>query len=114
MTPPVPVWFGDLNVGDITVAGDGPLAFSYSQKWLATAGAFPLSVTMPLRSGSFDTEIISPWLANLLPEERQLAVLTRTLGLDRADTLALLTEIGGDTAGALSFGVPSERSQWSY
>lgn len=114
MTQPVPVWFGDLNVGDITVAGDGSLAFSYSEKWLATNGAFPLSRTMPLRSAPFDSETISPWLANLLPEERQLAVLTRSFGLDRADTLALLTEIGGDTAGALSFAVPSARFEWAY
>lgn len=114
MTPPVPVWFGDLNVGDITVAAEGSLAFGYSEKWLATRGAFALSRTMPLRAAPFDSEIISPWLANLLPEERQLAVLTRTLGLDRADTLALLNEIGGDTAGALSFGVRSARSEWAY
>lgn len=75
-----------------------------------TLGAFPLSRTMPLRTGSFDSETISPWLANLLPEERQLAILTRSFGLDRADTLALLREIGGDTAGALSFGAPSQRA----
>lgn len=58
--------------------------------------------------------MISPWLANLLPEEEQLSILTRSLGFDRADTLAVLNEIGGDTAGALSFGVPSERAAWTY
>ncbi|WP_262423518.1 HipA N-terminal domain-containing protein [Brevundimonas denitrificans] len=105
MTQGVPVWFGDLNVGDVTVGEEGSLAFSYSERWLATRGAFALSQTMPLRATPFNSETISPWLANLLPEERQLAILTRTLGLDRADTLALLNEIGGDTAGALSFGV---------
>ena len=53
-------------------------------------------------------------LANLLPEEEQLAVLTRSLGLDRNDTLAVLSAIGGDTAGALSFGVASNRPDWRY
>lgn len=67
-------------------------------------GAFALSEILPLRSEPFESDIISPWLANLLPEERQLAILTHSLGLDRADTLALLEAIGGDTAGALSFG----------
>lgn len=114
MTQAVPIWFGELNVGAVTVEEDGVLVFGYSERWLATRGAFSLSETMPLRQAPFDSEIISPWLANLLPEERQLAVLTRSLGLDRADTLALLNEIGGDTAGALSFGVPSERSRWAY
>jgi serine/threonine-protein kinase HipA len=114
VTQQVPVWFDDLHLGDVTVEEEGSLAFAYSEKWLATRGAFAMSKTMPLRDGRFASEIISPWLANLLPEERQLAVLTRSLGLDRADTLALLNEIGGDTAGALSFGLPSERARWAY
>lgn len=114
MTGTVPVWFGDLKVGEVTVEEEGALHFTYAEKWLATRGAFALSLTMPLGAGPFGSQVISPWLTNLLPEERQLAVLTRTLGLDRADTLALLNEIGGDTAGALSFGVPSRKSEWAY
>jgi len=54
------------------------------------------------------------WLANLLPEEEQLQVLTRSLGLDQADVLAVLKEIGGDTAGALSFGEAAYPSRWAY
>ena len=77
-------------------------------------GVFPLSVTMPLRTEPYPSEVISPWLANLLPEEEQLQVLTRSLGLDQADVLAVLSEIGGDTAGALSFGEPTDRSSWAY
>jgi serine/threonine-protein kinase HipA len=34
--------------------------------------------------------------------------------LDQADVLAVLKEIGGDTAGALSFGEPADRSRWAY
>lgn len=114
MTETVPVWFGDLQVGAVSVDENGALGFTYSDRWLATRGAFPLSRTMPLRAGAFESETVSPWLANLLPEERQLAILTRAFGLDRADTLALLKEIGGDTAGALSFGTPSARGDWAY
>lgn len=114
MTQTVPVWFGELHLGDVNVAADGALGFDYSDGWRETRGAFPLSVTMPLHAGPFHSDAISPWLANLLPEERQLAVLTRAFGLDRADTLALLNAIGGDTAGALSFGAPSKRAQWDY
>lgn len=110
----VPVWFGDLHLGDVAVAGDGSLTFSYTAKWLATSGAFSLSLTMPLSVAPYPSEVVSPWLANLLPEEDQLNVLTRSLGLDRADTLAMLTAIGGDTAGALSFGSPTDRSEWAY
>jgi serine/threonine-protein kinase HipA len=110
----VPVWFDALQVGDVTVAETGALGFSYSEAWLATDGAFPLSLTLPLDTTAYPSEVISPWLANLLPEEDQLNILTRSLGLDRADTLAVLNAIGGDTAGALSFGVPSERAAWAF
>jgi serine/threonine-protein kinase HipA len=110
----VPVWFEELHIGDVSVAGDGALEFAYTKAWLATRGAFPLSVTLPLEKRVYASDLISPWLAGLLPEEEQLTVLTRSLGLDRSDTLAVLGEIGGDTAGALSFGVPSRRSEWTY
>lgn len=114
MTASVPIWFDALQVGHIDVAADGALSLRYAERWLQSNGAFPLSVAMPLRAGPYPSEVISPWLANLLPEEEQLQVLTRSLGLDQADVLAVLKEIGGDTAGALSFGEPADRSRWSY
>ena len=87
MTASVPIWFDDLAVGQVDVAADGSLSLRYADRWLQTAGAFPLSVTMPLRAEPYPSDIISPWLANLLPEEEQLQVLTRSLGLDQATQL---------------------------
>lgn len=114
MTASVSIWFDALQVGQIEVATDGALSLRYAERWLQTSGAFPLSVTMPLRAEPYPSEVISPWLANLLPEEEQLQILTRSLGLDQADVLAVLQEIGGDTAGALSFGEAVDRARWSY
>jgi serine/threonine-protein kinase HipA len=110
----VPIWFDTFHVGDIDIGDDGGLSFAYTQTWLATKSAFALSVTLPLGAEKFTDQTFSPWLANLLPEEEQLSVLARSLGLDRADTLAVLKEIGGDTAGALSFGTKSDRTEWAY
>ena len=110
----VTVWFDGFQVGEVSVAKSGALSFSYCEEWLSTEGAFALSLTIPLDAAAYPSEVISPWLANLLPEEDQLSILTRSLGLDRSDTLAVLGAIGGDTAGALSFGVPSTRSEWTY
>lgn len=100
----VPVWFYSFPVGLISVAKDGSLSFRYDTDWIDTHNAFPLSQTMPKGAGTFETNVISPWIANLLPEEDQLRILTRSLGVDQSDSLAILAEIGGDTAGALSFG----------
>ena len=110
----MPVWFDALHVADVEVASDGALSLRYADRWRQTTGAFPLSVTMPLRAAPYTSEITSPWLANLLPEEEQLRSLTRSLGLDQADALAMLERIGGDTAGALSFGLASDRSRWAH
>jgi serine/threonine-protein kinase HipA len=110
----VTVWFDGFQVGEVSVAKSGALSFSYCEAWLVTEGALPLSLTLPLTLEAYPSEVISPWLANLLPEEGQLSILTRSLGLDRSDTLAVLGAVGGDTAGALSFGVPSNRSEWTY
>ncbi|MDO5643453.1 MAG: HipA domain-containing protein [Paracoccus sp. (in: a-proteobacteria)] len=114
MSATVPVWFDRFEVGQIDVAADGALPLRYDERWRSTPGAFPISVTMPLRAEPYGTDTVSPWLANLLPEEAQLHVLTRSLGLDQGDTLAILKQIGGDTAGALSFGEPSDPDRWSY
>jgi len=114
VTASVPIWFDGLAVGQVDVAADGSLSLRYAERWLQTAGAFPLSVTMPLRAEPYPSDVISPWLANLLPEEEQLQILTRSLGIDQADVLAVLSEIGGDTAGALSFGAATDRALWTY
>ncbi|WP_101339546.1 type II toxin-antitoxin system HipA family toxin [Cereibacter azotoformans] len=114
MTRRVPVWFDKLHLADIEVAADGALSLRYAERWCLTDGAFPLSVTMPLRAEPYPSEVVAPWLANLLPEEEPLRILTRSLGLDQADVLALLEQIGGDTAGALSFGTPTDRARWAW
>ena len=114
MIESLPVWFDDLQIGNVMVSEDGAPGFAYTENWLATDGAFPISVTLPLDDRVYPSEVTSPWLANLLPEEDQLTILTRSLGLDRSDTIAILEEIGGDTAGALSFGAPCDRTLWTY
>ncbi len=110
----IAVYYDRFVVGRITIGDLQQPVFEYHPRWLATNGHFPLSVTLPLESGVFDNRIITPWLANLLPEEQQLTAMSRALGLSMSDALAILREIGGDTAGAISIGEPSNREAWSY
>ena len=114
MSKIVPVWFDVLHVGDVIADEDGTLGFTYTEAWLKTRNAFPLSLRLPLKATAYPHEVILPWLVNLLPEGEQFSLLARSLGLNRTDALAILNEIGGDTAGALSFGVPSDRAVWTY
>ncbi len=109
----LPVYFEQRLVGIIHVDKSGP-SFTYAPGWIGLRGAFPISLTMPLKSEHFTADIFLPWAANLLPESEQLRTLGQLLGMARSDVIGLLSAIGGDTAGALSFGQPGRASsvQW--
>jgi serine/threonine-protein kinase HipA len=109
----LPVYFEQRLVGTIHVDRSGP-SFTYASGWIGLRGAFPISLTMPLKSEYFTAETFLPWAANLLPESEQLRTLGQLLGMARSDVIGLLSAIGGDTAGALSFGQAGRASsvQW--
>src|SRR3977135_4618466 len=99
------VFFEQRLVGTINVDKSGP-GFTYDPAWIGLRGAFPISITMPLRSERIASDTFLPWAANLLPENEQLRTLGQLLGMARGDVVGLLSAIGGDTAGALSIGQP--------
>jgi serine/threonine-protein kinase HipA len=101
----LPVFYETRRVGTIETHEDGP-SFVYEPEWLRTRGAFPLSILMPLSPRRTSPQIFEPWAANLLPEASQLRTVARMLGAAPEDTIAILAEIGRDTAGALSIGKP--------
>jgi serine/threonine-protein kinase HipA len=103
------VYFEQRLVGFIKVDGKGP-AFIYDRTWVGTRGAFPISTTMPLGPEPFGAAIFLPWAANLLPESEQLRAVGQFLGMSPNDVVGLLSEIGRDTAGALSIGKPGGTS----
>ena len=109
----LPVYFEQRRVGTIDVDKSGP-GFTYDPNWVALRGAFPISLTMPLRSDRIAPETFLPWAANLLPESEQLRTLGQILGMARSDVIGLLSAIGRDTAGALSIGEPGRTAsvQW--
>jgi serine/threonine-protein kinase HipA len=109
----LPVYFEQRTVGAIDVDKNGP-GFSYDPDWVVLRGAFPISITMPLKSERIASDIFLPWAANLLPESEQLRTLGQILGMARSDVIGLLSAIGGDTAGALSIGQPGRTAtvQW--
>ena len=99
----LPVFYETRRVGTVETREDGP-AFVYDPAWLALRGAFPLSFLIPLSTRPSPPRVFAPWAANLLPEAAQLRAVGRSLGAAPEDTIAILAEIGRDTAGALSIG----------
>jgi serine/threonine-protein kinase HipA len=108
------VYFEQRRVGTIDVDKTGP-GFTYDPNWVALRGAFPISLTMPLRSERIAPDTFLPWAANLLPESEQLRTLGQILGMAHSDVIGLLSAIGRDTAGALSIGEPGRTAsvQWT-
>src|ERR1700704_2815456 len=107
------VFFEQRLVGTIDIDKGGP-GFTYDPGWIGLRGAFPISITMPLKSERIASDTFLPWAANLLPESEQLRTLGQLLGMARSDVIGLLSTIGGDTAGALSIGQPGRTAsvQW--
>src|ERR1700719_639469 len=103
----LPVYFEQRHVGTIDVDRHGP-AFTYDPKWIALRGAFPVSLTMPLRSERIPPETFLPWAANLLPESEQLRTLGQLLGMARSDVIGLLSAIGGVQPGGPSLNPPGK------
>jgi serine/threonine-protein kinase HipA len=109
----LPVYFEQRLVGRIDVDKNGP-GFTYDHDWVALRGSFPISLTMPLKTDRIASDVFLPWAANLLPESEQLRTLGQLFGLSPSDVIGLLSQIGGDTAGALSIGQPGRTAtvQW--
>jgi serine/threonine-protein kinase HipA len=109
----LPVYFEQRPVGTIDIDKNGP-GFTYDPRWIGLRGAFPISITMPLKPERIASDTFLPWAANLLPESEQLRTLGQFLGMSRGDVIGLLSTIGGDTAGALSIVQPGRTAsvQW--
>ena len=101
----LPVFYEARRVGTIEAHADGP-SFVYDAEWIRTRGTFPISLLMPLSARRVEPHVFLPWAANLLPEGSQLRAVGMKLGAAPEDVIGILSEIGRDTAGALSIGKP--------
>src|SRR5690606_25027201 len=93
------IFYETLPVAQLTFSGEWRM--EYDPAWEGRRSAFPVSLTMPLRSGPVSADRLLPWLANLLPETH-LAEIGQRLKVSPQDVVGLLGHIGRDTAGALS------------
>ena len=80
----------------------GRLFFAYDRAWLDSGQFIPLSVTMPRQVEEFPDEVTRPFFDNLLPEGDIRTAIAKLKRVSERNTFALLEEIGGDCAGAIS------------
>lgn len=78
--------------------------FTYTDAWLGTRGAFPLSQSLPLRPGPLSGAPVVNFLWGLLPDnERTLDTWGRQFQVSARNPAALLAHVGEDCAGAVQF-----------
>lgn len=89
--------------GALTATPAGGLRFAYDPAWLAAAGAYALSLSMPLATGEYGEDVAGPWFDGLLPDNMPVrALLAGRFQLDAGDDYGLLAALGRECPGAVS------------
>lgn len=111
------VYLYEHLVGNLIQDDGGQMAFRYAKSWLDTSGATPLSQSLPLRAERFARKECRGFFAGILPEESKREIIARNLGISARNDFAMLEQIGGECAGAVSFipaGEALPESNYSY
>jgi len=88
------------RVGLLTEA-DRTVTFQYDENWLGSAGAVPVSLTLPLQEEPYITSGLHPFFENLLPEGWLLEIATSKLKISKDDAFGLLVATCADCIGAV-------------
>ncbi len=76
--------------------------FRYDPSYLLNKEAEPVSLTLPLRAKSFDSNILFPFFDGLIPEGWLLDIAERNWKLNTRDRMGLLLACCKDCIGAIS------------
>ena len=104
-------------VGHLIQDNGGQMIFQYAERWLETPGASPLSQSLPLRKKRFSRNECRGYFGGILPEESKREIIARNLGISARNDYAMLEQIGGECAGAVTFvptGEPLPESDYRY
>lgn len=81
--------------------------FSYSPEYVSSAGAMPVSLSLPLQHEPYEDKRLFPFFDGLIPEGWLLDLAEKTWKLDPRDRMGLLLACCHDCIGAVSV-VPAE------
>jgi len=90
-------------VGQLIQDENGQLAFYYTESWLNNAKAVPLSHSLLLRKEKFSRNECRGFFAGILPDESKREIIAKNLGISAKNDFAMLEQIGGECAGAVTF-----------
>ena len=111
------VYLLDDLVGYLIQDDAGQVIFEYAGSWLNKPGAVPLSHSLPLRPKRFRSKECRGYFAGILPEQAKREIIARNLGISARNDYAMLEQIGGECAGAVTFmpaGQPLPERDYEY
>lgn len=76
--------------------------FFYDPEYLLSEGAEPVSLTLPLQTAPFDSNVLFPFFDGLIPEGWLLDIAERNWKLNARDRMGLLMTCCKDCIGAIS------------
>ncbi len=107
MTHQLAVWLFTTPIGTLALI-NGRLSFMYMPEWLQTPNAMALSCSLPLQTEPFDDHVTRPFFAGLLPEGKMRQLIAQQLHVSGQNDFALLDQIGGECAGAVTLLEPGQ------
>jgi serine/threonine-protein kinase HipA len=96
-------------VGQLIQDDHGQMTFCYAENWLNDPNAVSLSHSLPLRKEQFSRDECRGFFAGLLPDESKRKIIAKNLGISASNDFAMLEQIGGECAGAVTFVPEGER-----
>jgi len=97
------VYLHEDLVGHLVQDDGGQMLFGYTEHWLNKPGATPLSQSLPLRKERFKGNECRAFFAGILPEDSKREIIARNLRISARNDYAMLEQIGGECAGAVTF-----------
>lgn len=101
MSKELKVYLSDDYVGVLTQEITGRLTFKYDQGYL-DSNSPSISLSLPKEEKEFKDHRVKSFFSSLLPDDLLREKLAKYLGVSNKNPFALLREVGGECAGALS------------
>ncbi|HRN51871.1 MAG TPA: type II toxin-antitoxin system HipA family toxin [Gemmatimonadaceae bacterium] len=97
----------NTHVADLHAQENARIELRYTDAWLKSREAIPISLSMPLSTAVHESKVVTAFLWGLLPDNTEtLRHYGTVFGVSPRNPVALLTHMGEDCAGALQFVSP--------
>lgn len=97
------VYIHQQMAGHLIQDDHGQMTYEYSESWLNNPNAIALSYSLPLKNEPYTRKECRGYFAGILPEEDKRKTIAKNLGISANNDFAMLEQIGGECAGAVTF-----------